>query len=250
MSDIVKVEYLNEVYMRVTSDPSVRQELSEYFSFRPEGYQFVPSYQNKIWDGYIRLYSPMKPVLYVGLLPYLYKFCKDREYEIVVDSKLVETENIDDDYGYQLAKDINSPFTPRDYQNDYVVHCLKNKRALILSPTSSGKSYIIHLIQQHYYQAFEHRTLIVVPTIGLVHQMAGDFVDYGVDPDLIHKIQGGVDKNVSEKIKIELENGDSICLHGNEKVKIINNPELIYKLAKDLNENDEIDDRWLSKQKK
>ena len=250
MTDIVKVEYINAAHMRVTSDPSIRQELSEYFAFRPEGYQFNPKYKNKIWDGYIRLYTPFKPVLYVGLLPYLHKFCKDRNYELEVDSQLLEKIDIDDDYGYQLAKEINSPYTPRDYQNDYVVHCLRNKRAVVLSPTSSGKSYIIHLIQQHYYQSFEHKTLVIVPTIGLVHQMAGDFISYGVDENMIHKIQGGVDKNISEKIKIELENGDSICLRGNEKVKIINNLELIYKLAKDLNENDEIDDRWLSKQKK
>lgn len=202
MSDIVKVEYVNSVYMRIITETSVNYELKDYFSFRPEGYQFHPKYKNKIWDGYIHIFNPWNKLLYVGLLPYLYKFCKDREYELEVDAKLIDTEDIDDDYGYQLAKEINSPFTPRDYQNDYVVHCLRNKRALILSPTSSGKSYIIHLIQQHYYQAFEHRTLIVVPTIGLVHQMAGDFVDYGVDPDLIHKIQGGVDKETNKPIVI------------------------------------------------
>jgi len=202
MNDIVKVENINHTHMRVTSDPSIRQELSDYFSFRPEGYQFVPSFKNKVWDGYIRLYSPFNPFVYVGLLPYLIKFCQDREYDIDIDDALIGQENIDDDYAYQIAKEIKSPYTPRDYQNDYVVHCLRNKRALILSPTSSGKSYIIHLIQQHYYQAFQHRTLIIVPTVGLVHQMSSDFVDYGVDKDLIHKIQSGVDKSVNRPIVV------------------------------------------------
>lgn len=202
MADIIKVEYINSVHMNVTSDPSVRQELSEYFSFRPEGYQFVPSYKNKVWDGYFRLYNPWKPILYVGLLPYLTKFCVDRGYDIDVDKALSEQIDIDNDYGYQLAKHIKSPYVPRDYQNDYVVHCLRNKRALIVSPTSSGKSYIIHLIQQHYYQAFGYRTLIIVPSIGLVHQMAGDFVDYGVDESLIYKIQGGVEKTTDHAIVV------------------------------------------------
>jgi superfamily II DNA or RNA helicase len=61
---------------------------------------------------------------------------------------------------------------------------------------------MIHLIQQHYWRAYQHRTLIIVPTISLVHQMAGDFVDYGCDPDMIYKIQGGVDKNTSKPICI------------------------------------------------
>jgi superfamily II DNA or RNA helicase len=67
---------------------------------------------------------------------------------------------------------------------------------------NSGKSLIIYLIQQHYYRAFQHRTLIIVPTISLVHQMAGDFIDYGCDPDLIYKILGGVDKNTTKPITV------------------------------------------------
>lgn len=202
MNDIVKVEYINHTHMKVTSDPGIRQELSDYFSFRPEGYQFVPSFRNKVWDGYIRLYSPFNPLVYVGLLPYLVKFCQDRDYDLDVDNALLGKETIDDDYAYQIAEEIKSPYKPRDYQNDYVVHCLRNKRALILSPTSSGKSYIIHLIQQHYYQALGLRTLIIVPTVGLVHQMSSDFVDYGVDKDLIHKIQSGVDKSSTKPIVV------------------------------------------------
>lgn len=63
---------------------------------------------------------------------------------------------------------------------------------------NSGKSLILYLIQQHYWKAFQHRTLIIVPTISLVHQMAGDFIDYGCDEKMIYKIQGGVDKNTAK----------------------------------------------------
>jgi len=200
--DKVTIAYLDEVHMKVTSTPDVRQELCDYFKFRPLGYLFNPSYRNKIWDGYIRLYSPFKPILYVGLLHYIVKFCEDRDYEIEIDPKLIVNEKVDDDYAYQLAKQIKSPYEPRDYQNVYVNHCIKNQRALILSPTSSGKSYIQHLIQQHYYLTTELKTLVIVPTIGLVHQLAGDFVSYGVDEKNIHKIMAGVDKNVDKAITI------------------------------------------------
>ena len=202
MTDVVNVEQINAVYLKVTADPGTRQEIQQFFSFRPNNYQFTPAYKNRMWDGWIRLYQPMRPTLYVGLMKHLIKFCEDRGYTINADDDLIHGDDIPDDYGYQIAKDINCKFEPRDYQNDYIVSALRDRRSLSLSPTSSGKSLIIYLMQQHYYETYGHRTLIIVPTIGLVHQMAGDFEDYGCDPSLIYKIQGGVDKNTSAPIVI------------------------------------------------
>ena len=202
MSEVVTVEVKNAVHLIVRSDPGTAMELSEYFSFKPSGYQFSPAYKNRMWDGVIRLFQPMRPVLYVGLFHRLKKFCEDRDYELRAPDHMMNGEPTPDDYGYQLAKEVNCPFEPRDYQNQYVVDAIRDSRSLSLSPTSSGKSLIIYLIQQHYFRAFEHRTLIIVPTISLVHQMAGDFADYGCDPSLIYKIQGGVDKNTNHPIVI------------------------------------------------
>ncbi len=185
--------------MIVKADPGTREELRDYFSFRPEGYQFTPAYKNKIWDGVIRLYIPMRPLLYVGLLDYVRKFCSDRGYELRIPRELEEKELIDDDYAYQLAKTIGLPkrFEVRDYQNDYIVNALRERRSLSLSPTSSGKSLIQYLIMRHYYEQLGLRTVIIVPTVGLVHQMEGDFIDYGCDPKLIHKIMSGAEKRTS-----------------------------------------------------
>lgn len=202
MTDIVNVEHFNEVHMKVTADPGIRQEIMNYFSFRPPGYQFSPKYKARVWDGWFRMYQPMKPLLYVGLLHYLQKFCSEREYELHVPPEIADKETIDDDYGYDIAKIVNCKYTPRDYQNEYIVNALRNRRSLSLSPTSSGKSLIIYLIQQHYHYTLGLRTLIIVPTISLVHQMAGDFVDYGCDSSSIYTIQGGVDKNTKAPITI------------------------------------------------
>ena len=201
MTDVLNVEYLNAVHIKIKADSGVLQELSERFSFRPSGYQFHPSYKARYWDGIIRLFNPHKPILYVGLASQLQDFCETRGYHLNLPDEIAD-EEIDNDYGYALAKDIGCKFEPRDYQNEYIVTALKKKRSLSLSPTSSGKSLIIYLIQQHYYQCFGHRALIIVPTIGLVHQMAGDFKDYGCDPNLIYTIQGGVDKNTKAPIVI------------------------------------------------
>ena len=202
MSDVINVEQKNAVHLIVTADPGTRQEISEYFSFKPNNYQFSPAYKNRLWDGVIRLYQPLRPVLYVGLFPRLKKFCEERGYELNAPKHLMDGEPVPDDYGYQIAEEVGCKFKPRDYQNQYIVDAIKDSRSLSLSPTSSGKSLIIYLITQHYLKTYGHRTLIIVPTISLVHQMAGDFEDYGCDKDLIYKIQGGVDKNTNAPIVI------------------------------------------------
>ena len=202
MSDVINVEQINAVYLKINTESSVKFELEAYFRFQPQGYQFSPAYKNRVWDGWIRIFQPLKPVLYVGLFSKLRKFCEDRGYELNAPAHLMEGEKVPDDYGYEIAKEVNCKFEPRDYQNKYIVDAIRDSRSLSLSPTSSGKSLIIYLIQQHYYRAFEHRTLIIVPTISLVHQMAGDFVDYGCDPSHIYKIQGGIDKNTDAPIVV------------------------------------------------
>jgi superfamily II DNA or RNA helicase len=202
MTEVVRVEQMNAVYLKITADAGVKMEIENYFKFQPHGYQFNPSYKNRMWDGWIRIFSAHRPVLYVGLFSRLKQFCESLGYIVEAPDHLMFGEEIPDDYGYKLAKEIHCKFEPRDYQNQYIVDAIRDSRSLSLSPTSSGKSLIIYLIQQHYYKTYKHRTLVIVPTIGLVHQMAGDFVDYGCDKDMIYKIQGGIDKNTDHPIVI------------------------------------------------
>jgi superfamily II DNA or RNA helicase len=202
LSEVIKVIKHDAVHMRIIADPGIKQELTSYFSFRPSGYQFSPKYKNRIWDGYIYLFNPMKPLLLAGLLEYLKKFCDDRDYELEIEKDVNPPEIVPDNYVEELVNEIGANLEPRDYQIEYVLNAIRSNRSLSLSPTSSGKSFIQYLIQQHYYRAYGHRTLIIVPTIGLVHQMAGDFIDYGCDTDHIYKIQGGIDKNTNKNIVI------------------------------------------------
>jgi hypothetical protein len=136
MRDVVKVEKIDAVYMRVTADPGIRQELMSYFSFRPSGYQFSPRYKNRVWDGFIYLYNPMKPVLYAGLIEYLAKFCNDRDYDLEIDTEFNPTEDIPDDYVDELSEELKLKLKPRDYQIQYILNALRTNRSLSLSPTS------------------------------------------------------------------------------------------------------------------
>lgn len=201
MSEKITIEYMDSVYMRIVCDSGIKQELSEFFAFKPEGYQFSPKYKARVWDGTIRLFQPMKPVLYVGLYPHLKKFCEQRDYILESPREIGEEEIVEQGYVEDLAERINCKYKLRNYQIEYIENALRNRRSLSLSPTSSGKSLIIYLLQQHYYDALGLRTLIIVPTISLVHQMAGDFADYGCE-DEVYCIKGGVDKNTKANIVI------------------------------------------------
>ena len=200
--DNVLIERVNDVYVRVQADPSTKMELSDHFTFEVPGAKFMPAVRNKVWDGKIRLFNAMTGMIYAGLVPHVLKFCNSRDYAVEVTAGVYETNEVNEDAGYELAKEYGSSFTPRDYQNDAVVHALKRNRALMLSPTASGKSFIIYLLTRFHMQE-QRKTLIVVPTTSLVDQMASDFVEYNNGTPLdIHKIRGGIDKNVDAAIVI------------------------------------------------
>ena len=40
------------------------------------------AYRNKTWDGEIKLYNIYSEQIYAGLLPYVIKFAKERNYSI------------------------------------------------------------------------------------------------------------------------------------------------------------------------
>lgn len=172
--ETIKVKKLNEVYNKIECEPSIAYELNDYFTFDVPGAKFMPAYRNKVWDGKIRLFNAMTCSLYGGLNRYLEEFCKSRSYEIEY-----ETDFSSDEFSLIEAKkfiaELKPKFNPRDYQLDAFVHAVRERRALLLSPTASGKSFIIYLITRYY----NAKTLIIVPTTTLVHQLEKDFYDYG-----------------------------------------------------------------------
>ena len=200
--ELVNIERVNEVYIRVRTESGIKMELSKHFEFEVPGAKFSPAYRNKIWDGRIRLFNAMTGMIYAGLLPHIVKFCATRDYECEVDAQLKPDEAVQDTAGYDLAKEFDTIYEPRDYQNNAIVHALKNNRSLLLSPTASGKSLIIYLLSRFHAEQ-GRRVLIVVPTISLVTQMANDFVEYNKNRYInIHKIMGGVEKNIDAEYTI------------------------------------------------
>ena len=188
-----------------SDDSGILMEISEYFTFYVEGYKFMPAYRNKFWDGKIRLYDSRSQTLPFGLLARVAEFCQERGYKLECDDSL--------SHKFYEKKDLqsfidNSKLTikdkeikPRDYQLDAFCHGIQNKRAILISPTGSGKSLIIYAMMRHYLShEMNKKVLIVVPTTSLVEQMYKDFESYSwQDSEFdasedVHRIYSGKEK--------------------------------------------------------
>lgn len=190
MTDVITIKKYDEVYNKLICDPGIMMEISDYFTFDVPGAKFTPAYKSKFWDGKIRLVNIMSGLLYAGLKDQVELFCKNREYEFQQEGDFGDQEFSVNEANSFIEK-LKPKHLPRDYQFDAFLHAVRKKRAVLLSPTGSGKSLIIYLLCCWY----RKKTLIIVPTTSLVHQMSSDFVDYGLpEKGYIHKIMSGEEK--------------------------------------------------------
>jgi superfamily II DNA or RNA helicase len=198
--DIIEIEKFDEAYNRIVCDPGIAYELNDHFTFEVPGAKFMPAYKNKFWDGKVRLYNVMSGQLYAGLNRYVEEFAKSRGYEVQYNyDTSLENFSIKEAHDFIDSLGIPSRFERRDYQVEAFVHAIRHNRALLLSPTASGKSFIIYLIARYY----NVRTLIIVPTTSLVSQLASDFGDYGFDVrNGVHRVFAGQDKQSNKQITI------------------------------------------------
>lgn len=191
--DHLLITKINEVYLKIECERHVAQELSEFFTFFVPGYQFVPAFKNRIWDGKIRLFDLRNNQIYIGLLSYLEEFCNSRNYAYSHDF-------VEDEFSVYHAKKfiegLNIPLEVRDYQMEAFIHAMQKRRSLLVSPTASGKSLIIYLFVRQLLDYQNLKGLIIVPTTSLVEQLYKDFTDYGWNTaNYTHRIYQGKDKH-------------------------------------------------------
>ena len=204
MADKISVRKKNEVYLQVDTEPSIAQELNDHFSFEVPGAKFHPLYKSRMWDGRVRLFSMFTKELYIGLKDYLEHFAQERNY-VFDDSQYEKTADactLDEVKEFVTSLNIASkgqPLEIREYQLEAIHKAINDGRRLLLSPTGSGKSYIIYcLIRWHELRG--RRQLILVPTTSLVEQMYSDFQDYSSinnwkTSEHCHRIYGGHEKS-------------------------------------------------------
>lgn len=186
MADVI-IRKHNNVYIQVEAEPSIRMGMSEHFARFVKGYQFQPKYKARIWDGKIRFFQYQNGMIYAGLINRLLDYCKENQLSVNIDPEVKElfkgdSEEQVNEYVNGLVMSAHGKRIEfRDYQKKAIAVCMTQKRKLIQSPTSSGKSSIIYGICRYLLDNVlekGERILVIVPTIGLVTQLKSDFADY------------------------------------------------------------------------
>jgi len=206
--EIIKFKMKDHAFLQLTEcSPHVVSELSEHFTFEVPGAKFMPAVKKRLWDGKIRMLDRNTGQINAGLYWAIKKFAMERGYGVKVEES---------EYGYpydrnkvnhietmQWLETLDAPYKPRDYQYDAFTHGVENKRSILLSPTGSGKSFIIYLLMRWYLHNHDDKVLVIVPTTSLVEQLYSDFEDYGFDVEKnCHRIYSGKDKETEKRIII------------------------------------------------
>lgn len=195
----IEVHKRNEAFVMLEcDDQGILMEIADHYTFYAPGYKFVPSFRNKIWDGKIRIFNRVNGILPYGLVNDLIRFSETQGYKLKVNENIFPPEPDTPHLETQL------PFQPRDYQIQAWHHGVVKRRAILVSPTGSGKSLIIYLLMRYFLATEEDKFLIVVPTTSLVEQMYKDFQEYSKVngfpvPENVHRIYSGKDKIMFEQ---------------------------------------------------
>ena len=117
-----------------TDNPKIISALRNKYAFSVPGYQYSTAYKRKTWDGKKR-YFGANGKFRTGLLR-----------RIVADLNEIGATNIE----WENKPEEQEPFIPsvgnfeyREYQKKAIYQCLKKRRAIVDSPTGSGKTLIM-----------------------------------------------------------------------------------------------------------
>jgi len=217
MADIT-ITKVDETYVKIDANAGILMEISDWMTFLVPGHRFMPAFKHKMWDGKIRLLNTLNKQLYLGLIPHLKEFANNQGYSVECDIPDTMT-----DFSLEECREMvralkiharGQPIEVRDYQYNAIIHAIRNRRSLLLSPTSSGKSLIIYCLVRYYLAKTSGKVLIIVPTTQLVEQMYSDFADYSSAikwdvKDHCHRIYSGREK-VSQNCRVIISTWQSI----------------------------------------
>ena len=171
---------INESFTELdTEDFEFIQKMKNTLSVYVEGYKFDPRFKIGVWDGKKHFWKIHNEKLYFtkGLVQYILDDLEEQNIPYTYD-KISENYPITEEELKKFIKSLDIPFEPYDYQFSAVLASIKEKRLVLRSSTSSGKSLIIYIVLR-YLHSKGFNSVLVVPSINLVDQMYTDFIDYG-----------------------------------------------------------------------
>lgn len=203
MSENIVIHKQDATYVRIDCPQWAAAEISNLFAFQVPSARFHPAFKAKAWDGTIRLFNTFNKRLYVGLVPRLLEYARENELNVVYDTdefadREVSEIEIQAFINKLKTKNLWPKFEIAQDQLRAITACFRKQRITLLSPTASGKSFIIYLNLWWW----KRKTLIIVPRVGLVTQMYNDLLSYGMPEEYMHKITAGEDKQTDKPIVI------------------------------------------------
>lgn len=200
MTYVVKLTSVNEVRMRVSADPGILEEIADKFTFLVDGYQHMPSFKAGFWDGKIRLFSPIKSLIYKGLLVELSEFCQEQGYKIsmpsggILPSRMREMHTVREELKTWASESTSDEYDDRNYQMEAFANLVAMERAVALSSTSSGKTLMIYRLLRYFAELTGKPALMVTSRTNLVVQSQKDFANYDHDGNFKVAIMKGDSK--------------------------------------------------------
>lgn len=185
------IDRYNASYIRLlTEDAGILEDIYQFFRYKEPGFNPDNKWRKSKWDGEQRMFNKATGKLPYGLLQIVFQLCKMRGYTFELDprfkndiTQITREELVEWIETLELTNAEGEPLVPYDYQIEAVYLSIRYNRMTLLAATSAGKSLIQYILIRYYdmlRQAGENKfkTLLLVPSIHLTHQMFNDFKDY------------------------------------------------------------------------
>lgn len=169
-----------------------KKEIEGRFSFKVPHY--VPSKAQFAWLKRRQMKQPLlteSGCLPIGLMPELCEFLAKCGYTYTINGSFGTT-SFSEVEAKEFIKSLNIPskFEIRDYQLQYFVKGVRNRRCICIAPTNAGKTLLTYL----FFRYFNCKMLITVPSTTLVWQTIDAFKEYGYEGDEVHGVVAGITK--------------------------------------------------------
>lgn len=182
---MIKIEKHDELKLKIeTENIEFLDDLKDFLGTYVPDYFFMPMYKSGKWDGKKYFFDHINKTIPYGLLYEILEWNKSKKYKISYDKEILNiySESILFEPIYDLK------YKPRYYQDECIIKSLKIKKGIFKCPTASGKSIIIAYIIKTIHENRNNKSLIIVPSIGLVEQFYNDLIEYGIDENLLGKV--------------------------------------------------------------
>lgn len=230
---MIRITPINSSFHQIEFDSEIEYvKTRNYFAIKMPGVEHTPAYKAGLTDGKKHFLPASGKILY-GLKNKFIQYFETNGYEYSDETDEMNV-NINEDELKKFIEMLDLPFELHDFQYNGILHLLQNPRSIILAATSAGKSVIIYVVLR-YLTWKGLQSFVIVPEVGLVEQLYGDFQDYfytkekqlketlsGLELDveinsikknrehlgiteiesILHKIYGGQDKYVDVPIRI------------------------------------------------